>query len=163
MKKSPFQKAITSAAPSPSAGSAASAATTARTLGRRSFLRNVGLAAAAAVPASAILMAPPGVKAWGRGDHRPGRLTKGDAAIQRFLAAAEIIESDLWEQYWELVGIHENDFASTDPTTGVAPSPPGGNATYTAALQLLDGDMPQYILDNIPMMSSVTRTSYLLT
>jgi len=27
-----------------------------------------------------------------------GRLTKGDAAILRFLAAAELIETDLWQQ-----------------------------------------------------------------
>jgi hypothetical protein len=35
-------------------------------------------------------------------DAESGSLTKGDAAILRFLAAAEILESDLWEQYWEL-------------------------------------------------------------
>jgi hypothetical protein len=28
-----------------------------------------------------------------------GSLTAGDAAILRFLAAAEILESDLWKQY----------------------------------------------------------------
>ena len=37
-----------------------------------------------------------------------GRLPKGDAAILRFLAAAEIIESDLWVQYNELGGIQDN-------------------------------------------------------
>jgi hypothetical protein len=118
------------------------------------------MAAATVVPASAILMAQPRGKAgdrddddqrerFGRNPHdRSGKLTKGDAAILRFLAAAEVIESDLWEQYWELGGTQENDFASTNPATGVAPTPTGGNANYTAALQLLDGDMPQYILDN---------------
>jgi ER-bound oxygenase mpaB/B'/Rubber oxygenase, catalytic domain len=57
-------------------------------------------------------------------------LTKGDAAILRFLAAAEIIETDLWQQYNELGGVN------------------GGNPAYMAALQNLDGDMPQYIADN---------------
>src|SRR5215472_8918804 len=33
-----------------------------------------------------------------------GGLTKGDAAILRFLAAAELIETDLWQQYNELAG-----------------------------------------------------------
>jgi NAD(P)H-dependent flavin oxidoreductase YrpB (nitropropane dioxygenase family) len=31
-----------------------------------------------------------------------GRLTRGDAAILKFLAAAELIEADLWQQYAEL-------------------------------------------------------------
>ena len=33
-----------------------------------------------------------------------GSLTEGDAAILRFLAAAEILETDLWQQYNELGG-----------------------------------------------------------
>src|SRR6202011_1904495 len=67
-----------------------------------------------------------------------GSLTKGDAAILRFLGAAEILESDLWIQYWELGGTQDNEFA---PATG-------GNPRYTEALQILDGDQPQYIHDN---------------
>src|SRR5882757_8944769 len=38
-----------------------------------------------------------------------GGLTKGDAAILRFLAAAEIIETDLWQQYNELAGIQDSE------------------------------------------------------
>jgi hypothetical protein len=57
-------------------------------------------------------------------------ITKGDVAILSFLAAAEIIETDLWEQYNELGGAA------------------GGNPSYIAALENLDGDMPQYISDN---------------
>jgi hypothetical protein len=68
------------------------------------------------------------------------RLTKGDAAILRFLAAAEIIESDLWEQYWELGGVKSDEFAQA--------LHPFGNGPYTAALTILDGDQPQYITDN---------------
>jgi hypothetical protein len=58
------------------------------------------------------------------------RLTRGDVAILQLLAAAELIEADLWQQYNELGGINA-------PTMG-----------YTAALQILDGDQLQYIADN---------------
>ncbi len=66
-----------------------------------------------------------------------GRLTTGDAAILRFLAAAELIETDLWQQYNELGGIQDAEV-------------PGGSgsAEYTNKLTTLDGDMPQYIHDN---------------
>jgi len=94
-----------------------------RVVGRRSFLKGVGVAGAAAVPAAGILGAGSAFAA----DSRP---TKGDVAILRFLAAAEIIESDLWQQYAELGGAN------------------GGNPAYVAALENLDGDMPQYISDN---------------
>ena len=36
-----------------------------------------------------------------------GGLTNGDAAILRFLAAAEILETDMWQQYNELAGIQD--------------------------------------------------------
>jgi hypothetical protein len=114
-----------------------------RQFGRRSFLKGIGMAGATLLPASALL-----TKASANPGDVSGTLTKGDAAILRFLAAAEIIESDLWEQYWELGGNQEPDFASTNPATGVAPTPTKGNGPYTAALQILDGDMPQYIQDN---------------
>ncbi|MBV8587727.1 MAG: hypothetical protein JO308_15675, partial [Verrucomicrobia bacterium] len=81
-------------------------------------------------------------------DDGGGRLTKGDASILRYLAAIELLESDLWQQYWELGGHQAADFASFDPATGVAPAPTGGNTPYTNGLLILDGDMPQYIQDN---------------
>jgi hypothetical protein len=115
-------------------------------LGRRSFLKGLGMAGATLLPASSLLITDARADEGDR--DRRGRLSRGDAAILRFLAAAEILECDLWEQYWELGGTQEQDFASANPATGVAPMPTGGNAPYTAALQLLDGDMPQYILDN---------------
>jgi hypothetical protein len=96
-------------------------------------------------PASALLVNR--AKAIGD-DDSGGQLSRGDASILRFLAAAEIIESDFWEQYWELGGTQEKDFASTNPATGKKPTKTGGNKKYTAALQLLDSDMPQYIQDN---------------
>ena len=66
-----------------------------------------------------------------------GGLTKGDAAILRFLSAAEILETDFWQQYNELGGIQDSEV-------------PGGSgsAPYINALVQLDGDMPQYIHDN---------------
>ena len=97
---------------------------------RRSFLKGVGIATAM-LPAGALLAT--GAKAGVRAaavSASGGRLTGGDVAILQFLAAAEIIETDLWQQYNELGGVN------------------GGNPAYIAALQNLDGDMPQYITDN---------------
>src|ERR1700740_2292487 len=68
-----------------------------RVVRRRSFLKGLGLAGAALLPASALL--PTKAKA------QDGSLTKGDVAILRLLAAAELIEADLWQQYNELGGI----------------------------------------------------------
>jgi hypothetical protein len=97
------------------------------------------------VPATAMLAS----KAKARGDDGGGKLSKGDASLLRFVAAAEILESDLWEQYWELGGPPGlADFASFNPATGVAPTPTAGNTAYRNGLLILDGDMPQYILDN---------------
>lgn len=78
------------------------------------------------------------------------KLSKGDAAILRFLAAAEILESDLWEQYTELGAVQSNEFvnAADDDNVRTGFAETGGNALYTAALQILDMDMPQYIFDN---------------
>lgn len=70
-----------------------------------------------------------------------GHLTRGDVAILRLLAAAEIIETDLWQQYAELGGVQ--DKGSNIEVLGI-----GGNPLYTAALTILDGDMAQYIHDN---------------
>ena len=66
-----------------------------------------------------------------------GRLTAGDEAILRFVAAAEILETDFWQQYNELGGIQDREV-------------PGGSGSkaYTAALAVLDSDMAQYIHDN---------------
>jgi hypothetical protein len=93
---------------------------------RRAFLKALGVAGAL-LPAGALLAT--GVSA---ADAKTGKgsLTQGDAAVLRFLAAAEILETDLWQQYNELGGVD------------------GGNPAYVAALQNLDGDMPQYITDN---------------
>src|SRR5207302_1978934 len=92
---------------------------------RRSFLKGLGIAGAR-LSACALL----GSKSSAQATRSPGKLSKGDAALLRFAAAAELIEADLWQQYNELGGVQ------------------GGNPAYIAALSNLDGDMPQYIADN---------------
>jgi hypothetical protein len=99
-------------------------------LARRSFLRNLGLGAALLAPGAALLTRSTKVLAAGGKERNEGALTRGDVAILQLLAAAELIEADLWKQYNELGGIKA-------PTSG-----------YTAALQILDGDQLQYIADN---------------
>jgi len=101
---------------------------------RRAFLKT-GMITAGAISVGGALA--PSVPAFVREDEKSGRLTKGDAAILRFLAAAEILETDLWQQYNELGGIQDAEV-------------PGGSGSplYTAALKVLDGDMDQYIHDN---------------
>ena len=99
---------------------------------RRSFLKKGALAASAATVGAGLLADSPSILG-------SGGLTPGDAALLRFAAAAEILESDFWVQYNELGGIQDNEFPGGGGT---------GNPTYTAALQVLDSDMPQYIHDN---------------
>jgi hypothetical protein len=103
---------------------------------RRSFLKN-GTVAGAATMGAGLLSGK--TFAFER-EEEDGRapITKGDIAILKFLQALEQVEEDLWRQYAELGGTQDNEF------TGLT----GGNAAYTQALQLLDGDMPQYIHDN---------------
>jgi hypothetical protein len=123
-------------------------------LARRSFLRNLGIGAALLAPGTSVLaeamsstMTKPSPTPKPTPKPKHGNLTEGDAAILRFLAAAEILESDLWEQYWELGGVPFGESVET-PRGESDPSFSGGNAAYIAALQVLDGDMPQYIADN---------------
>jgi len=100
---------------------------------RRSFLRK-GLAVGGAGAIGAGLLAN-GLPAFA--EVASGGLTPGDAAILRFLSAAEILETDLWQQYNELGGIQDSEVSGGS-----------GSKLYTQALQVLDGDMPQYIHDN---------------
>jgi hypothetical protein len=147
MKKSIFKNGVTSQSQSLSGGNPSSEQPKRPVVGRRSFLKGLGATGALLVPATALLAS----RAKATNDDFGGKIGKGDASILRFLAAAEILESDLWEQYWELssaTGTINSGFASTNPATGMKVTPTGGNQKYTAALQLLDGDMPQYILDN---------------
>jgi hypothetical protein len=101
---------------------------------RRSFLRT-GAIAGTALVAGASAMAH---QVAAETDASNRSLTKGAIAILKFLAAVELIESDLWLQYAELGGVQD----------GELPGLTGGSALYTAALNVLDGDMSQYIHDN---------------
>ena len=106
-------------------------------LGRRSFLKGLGIAGASLAPVAALLMTE-GTAGAQELRRRFGRgLTEGDVNILRFLAAAEILETDLWQQYNELGGVQDSEV-------------PGGSGSkpYTDALVKLDADMPQYIHDN---------------
>jgi len=88
-------------------------------LGRRSFMRRLAFGGASAFAATAALA-----------DHRPNRMgpiTRGDADILRFLAAAEILETDFWQQYTE--------FANLD-------------GPYKDSLEAIDDDMPSYVTQN---------------
>ena len=99
---------------------------------RRSFLKN-GIITVGAVTASTGLLTG-GMSALGQEGTGGGNdLSKGDAAILQLLLAAEIIETDLWQQYKELGGVEATNSVSQP---------------YINALQQLDGDMPQYISDN---------------
>jgi len=98
-----------------------------RPINRRSLLRRGAVAGGAAAVAAAMGAGAKSAFA----DEDDFRLRRGDAAILRFLAAAELIESDLWIQYAELGGV-------TD----------GAQNNYQQALQFLDGDGSQYISSN---------------
>jgi hypothetical protein len=100
-----------------------------RVLPRRSFLRSLGLGAAFLTPGAALIAA--GSQETAPDEIENGNeVTQGDIAILRFLAAAEIIETDLWQQYTELGGEE------------------AAESGYKAALEILDEDQPQYISDN---------------
>src|SRR5215831_12841510 len=105
---------------------------------RRTFLKK-GMVTASAGTLGLTLMARETAALMQEGpEEKSGRLTPGDAAMLRFAAAAEILETDFWVQYNELGGV---------PNTSEVPGG-SGNPAYTAALQVLDADMPQYIHDN---------------
>ena len=92
-----------------------------RRLGRRSFVKGLALGAASLLPVGAAFADPGGRK------QELGHITESDAAILRFLAAAEILETDLWQQYTE--------FADVD-------------SPYADSLEAIDDDMPTYIDQN---------------
>jgi hypothetical protein len=85
-------------------------------LGRRRFMTGLAAGGAALFPLRAALA--------DRGGRPHDRISKGDVAMLRFLAAAETLETDAWAQYTELAN---------------------NNPAYMAALQTIDGDMPAYL------------------
>jgi hypothetical protein len=104
---------------------------------RRAFLKRSGFAAGAAIFGSDFFSGGVAAIAQEGPEEKSGRLTRGDAALLRFAAAAEILETDFWVQYNELAGVQDSEV-------------PGGsgNAPYTKAISVLDADMPIYIHDN---------------
>jgi len=106
-------------------------------INRRSFVKNGLTAAGVATVGAGLLADSSSVLAQAGPEEHSGRLTPGDAALLRFAAAAEILETDFWVQYNELGGIQDSEV-------------PGGsgNPAYTAALAVLDADMAQYVHDN---------------
>jgi hypothetical protein len=114
-----------------------------RALHRRAFLGRMATGAALLTPAAALLADSKGKakgkskKSHGHHNENENGITKGDAALLRFAAAAEILETDFWVQYNELAGIQDSE------------EPDGsGNPAYTEAVKVLDEDMDVYIHDN---------------
>ena len=110
-----------------------------RPANRRKFLKN-GMIAAGATMGAGLLS---GTSAFAferdsRDDDNRAPITRGDVAILTFLSALEQVEEDLWRQYSELGGTQDNEVHGVN----------GGNSFYQAALQILDGDMSQYVHDN---------------
>ncbi len=105
---------------------------------RRSFLKNTVVAGAATIGAGVLATSVPASSQ----ESKTPAVTKGDIAILQFLAAAELIESDLWEQYAELGGVTS-----------------GTQNPYQLALQQLDGDGSQYITSNT--LDEMSHASFL--
>jgi hypothetical protein len=108
-----------------------------RPANRRAFLKNSMVAGAVATVGAGILGS--GLPAFAQQTSNAA-ITKGDVAILQFLAAAELIESDLWIQYAELGGIGKLPPIEVDPNENLNP--------YQVALSNLDSDGPQYIASN---------------
>jgi hypothetical protein len=115
-----------------------SVSNTRRPVDRRTFMKS-GLLAGGAAAVGAGLLAG-GTPAHAQYGTERGRLGAGDIAILRFLAAAELIEADLWTQYAELGGIGNNPPIEVDPNQQLN--------NYQIALSNLDPDGPQYISSN---------------
>jgi hypothetical protein len=123
------------------AGKPAASSTTRRSklAPRRSFLQGLGLASAALTTGA---LFPTAVRASGQMSTRPTKPTQGDIAILQLLAVAELIETDLWQQYAELGGLTPGQLPVEIDTSFV----PMNN--YQAAFMNLDFDGPQYVSSN---------------
>jgi len=120
-----------------------------RPVNRRSFMKSGLLAGGAAAVGAGLLANAAEIPLQRRGSVGP--LSPGDVAILRFLAAAELIEADLWTQYAELGGIGDNPPIEVDPNETLNP--------YQAALSNLDPDGPQYITSNT--LDEVSHANFL--
>lgn len=106
-----------------------------RSLNRRAVIKGGLLAGGAAALGTGLL-----AKATPAAAQPSRQLDFGDVAILRFLAAAEVIESDLWQQYNELGGLTSGVPIEVNPNQTLNP--------YQMALSNLDSDGPQYITSN---------------
>jgi hypothetical protein len=120
-----------------------------RQVNRRSFIKQGAITAGAATVGVGLLSH--GLAAFGQEPSTGGSLTQGDITILRFLAAAELIEADLWTQYAELGGIGNNPPIEVDPNQQLN--------NYQIALSNLDSDGPQYISSNT--LDEVSHATFL--
>ena len=114
------------------------AGTLQRPTNRRSFMTKSLLAGTATVGAGLIAAKTASGQTTGRTESP----TRGDIAILSLLAAAELIEADLWQQYAELGGLTPGQL----PVETTATFTPMNS--YQAAMMNLDSDGPQYISSN---------------
>jgi Ferritin-like domain len=121
-------------------------------LNRRSFVKQGLMAAGAATVGGSLLTSSALADAVSRTHSksltRNGTLSSGDAALLRFVAAAETLEADFWIQYNELAGVQDREV-------------PGGsgNPAYTAKFVDLDDDFSQYIHDDTD--DEITHAAFL--
>ena len=108
-----------------------------KAVNRRSFMKGSMVAGAATMGAGILAGRLPAFAAT----ENSSSLTTGDIGILRFLAAAELIETDLWQQYAELGGL-------TPGQLPVETAPFKAMNSYQAAFMNLDPDGPQYISSN---------------
>jgi hypothetical protein len=97
------------------------------TVGRRSFIRDLGIVGATLLSVSAILMRE--AKAQ---EQSSGRLTKGDADLLRFAAWAEIVESDIADRFLlpqKLYG-REREVCRGDKNVGLRIKAASGRAAF---------------------------------
>ncbi len=118
----------------PTASPETTASSSRNGLERRSFLKGLGVAGAALTGGSLLAAASETAQTT-------GIITSGDVALLRFVAAAELIETDLWQQYAELGGL-------TPGQLPVETAPFKPMNSYQSAFMNLDPDGPQYISSN---------------
>ncbi len=88
-------------------------------INRRSFMKN-GLTAAAIATTGVGLLGNHSAVLAEQEQEVSSTLEHGDAALLRFAAAAEILETDFWEQYNELAGIQDGEVPGE---AGIPPIP----------------------------------------
>jgi hypothetical protein len=93
-------------------------------MARRSFRRSLGLGATLLTSAAGLVT---GSRRAAAPSVRRSVPATDDVDVMRFLAAIELIEADLWQQYAELAA---------------------GNDNFIEAIKLIDDHFPQYIRDN---------------